>query len=113
MQIDYVKLDQDNEALFAKQMEEGMKAGPAERTFFTAGLAAHKSALSDGLVPSRDAEGELVYSAQQGLKAACHAREDVAAILNIQLPVLKLLHQMKLLMWGCLAVLIYIAYRVS
>ena len=113
MQIDYVKLDQDNETLFAKQMEEGMKGGSAERMFFAAGLAAHKSAISDDLMPSRDGEGELVYSAQQGLKAASHAREDVAAILNIQLPALKMLHQVKMLLWGCLAVLVYIAYRVS
>ncbi len=113
MHLDYAKLDQDNEALFTKQMEDGMKAGAAERAFFGAGLAAHQSAVADGLMPNRNGEGDLVYSQQQGLKAACHAREDAAAILNIQLPTLKLLHQVKLLLWGCLALLVYVAYRVS
>lgn len=113
MHVNYAKLDQDNEAMFVKRMEEGMKAGAAEQAFFGAGLAAHQSAAADGLMPSRDEEGDLVYSPQQGVKAACHAREDAAAILNIQLPALKLLHQVKLLLWGCLAVLAYIAYRVS
>ncbi|WP_307505976.1 hypothetical protein [Variovorax sp. W1I1] len=113
MNVNYAKLDQDNEAQFVKQMEEGMKAGAAERTFFSAGLAAHQSAITDGLMPSRNEEGDLVYSPQQGMKAACHAREDAAAILNIQLPALKLLHQVRLLLCGCLAVLAYIAYRVS
>ncbi|MFV0678586.1 hypothetical protein [Variovorax sp. tm] len=113
MHVDYAKLDQDNEALFVKQMEQGMKAGAAERVFYGAALTAHRSAAAEGLSPVRNEDGDFVYSSQQGLKAACHAREDVVALVNIQLPALKLLHQVKLLLWGCLAVLVYIAYRVS
>lgn len=113
MHFDYVKLDQDNEALFIKQMEDGMKGGAAERVFYTAALTAHRSAAAEGLVPTRNEDGDFVYSSQQGLKAACHAREDVVALVNVQLPALKLLHQVKLLLWTCLAVLVYIAYRVS
>lgn len=113
MQLDYAKLDQDNESLFLKQMERGMKGGAAERTFYAAALTAHQAAATEGLIPRRNEDGDLVYSSQQGMKAACHAREDIVALVNIQLPTLKLLHQVKMLLWGCLAVLVYIAYRVS
>lgn len=113
MNMDYAKLDRDNEAFYLKQMEEAMKGGAAERSFYAAAFAAHQSTASDGLMPSRDEEGELAYSVQQGLKAACHAREDAAATLNIQLPVLKMLHQVRILGGSCLVVLLYVAYRVS
>ncbi|MDP9995495.1 hypothetical protein J2W28_006437 [Variovorax boronicumulans] len=113
MNMDYAKLDRDNEAFHLKQMEEAMKGGAAERSFYTAAFAAHQAAVSDGLMPSRDEDGELTYSPQQGLKAACHSREDAAATLNIQLPVLRLLHQVRILAGSCLVVLLYIAYRVS
>lgn len=113
MNMDYAKLDRDNEAFYLKQMEEAMKGGAAERSFYAAAFAAHQASVSEGLTPSRDDDGELIYSPQQGLKAACHAREDAAATLNIQLPVLKMLNQVRILAGGCLAVLLYIAYRVS
>lgn len=90
-----------------------MKGGATERSFYAAAFAAHQASVSEGLMPSRDEEGELAYSVQQGLKVACHAREDAAATLNIQLPALKMLHQVRLLAGSCLAVLLYIAYRVS
>lgn len=113
MHVDYEKIDQDNEALFVKQMERGMKGGTADRIFYAAALTAHQATAAEGLIPTRNEDGDFVYSSQQGLKAACHAREDVVALVNIQLPALKLLHQVQLLLWGCLALLVYVAYRVS
>jgi len=57
------------------------------------------------------APGEFKYSVQQGLKAACFAREDAASILLIQPAILRRLDALKRLAWVAIGLIAYIAYR--
>lgn len=96
-----------------KQLRESAAENSVNSDFYSAGLTAFQSARQDGLLPNVDEFGELSYSVQQGLKAACHARQDVTGILLIQLALLRRLQNLKSLAWACLLILIYIAFRVS
>ena len=75
--------------------------------------AAAEAAWSDvertGL--AADAEGQ--YTQEQGNKAACLAREDAAAVLILQGNQLQHLEAIKLLLWACLGLLAFIAYRIA
>lgn len=96
-----------------KQMRDYAAENSVNYDFYSAGLTAFQSARQDGLLPNVDEFGELSYSVQQGLKAACHARQDVAGIALIQLALLRRLQNLKSLAWACLLILIYIAFRIS
>ncbi|WP_395350059.1 hypothetical protein [Variovorax sp. UC122_21] len=111
--IDYAQIDKEREKLFQRDMKRAMDLGASERTFFGAVATAHNALKESELLPSRNEDGDEVYSDQQGRRAACHAREDAAATLALQLPVLKDLRSLKLLLWGCFGLLLYIAVRVS
>lgn len=79
----------------------------------TAGHAARVGAIEDGLLGTVDAEGKLHFTVQQGLKAACFAREDAAAGFTIQLVTLAQVRLNQRLLWAALALLAYIAFRVT
>lgn len=70
-------------------------------------------AKDDGLFPSVNEYGEERYYLQPALKAACHGREDAAAILIIQQHVLRRLEHLRVLAMIGLALLGYIAVRLS
>lgn len=103
----------EGQAHAEKQIMEAAAKDSVSRDFYGAALIAMCSAQQDELNPAISEYGETRYTAQQGLKAACHAREDVTAILIIQQAVLRRLQGLRLLAWVCLAVLCYIAVRVS
>lgn len=111
--IDWRALRAESQAHAEKQIKEAAAKDSVSRDFYGAALVAMHSAQQDELFPAISEYGETRYTAQQGLKAACHAREDVTAILIIQQAVLRRLQGLRVLAWACLAVLCYIAVRVT
>ncbi len=103
---------EDDERYF-KQMKEAQKRNAAAKDFYGAAISAKLSLKSDDLLPYRNEDGEPTYSANQGAKAACFAREEVSSILQLQLPILERLDGIDSLVKVCLVVLIYIAYKVT
>lgn len=114
MEKSWAQVDEENERFFERSMTEAARNGSsADREFFEAGLAARRSVKEDGLMARRTENGDLRYSVQQGLRAACFAREDVAGSLILQRAILHRLDGLRKLAWLALGVLVYIAYRVS
>ena len=101
------------DARMEKQLKDASSKNSVNRDFYSAGLSALQSMRADKLTPDVSKYGEVRYSVQQDLKAACHARQDVTAILLVQEAVLNRLQELRTLAWICLLVLIYIAYRIS
>ena len=106
----YTTADAYTEEFLIKAASSGSSA---EREFAAACLSAMRGARQDELFPSRDKFGELSYTAKQGVKAACHGREDAAAILLIQQVVLRRLQGIRIFNWIFFVLLCYIAIRVS
>jgi hypothetical protein len=106
-------LGAEGQAHAEKQITDAAAKDSVSRDFYSAALIAMRSAQQDELYPAISEDGGICYTAQQGLKAACHAREDVTAILIIQQAVLRRLQELRLLAWACLAVLCYIAVHIS
>ena len=113
MDKSWKELDAESAAAFERDMESGKKRSSADFDFFDAAHRARRQAVSDDLLPLRDADGEHRYVAQQGLRAACHTREDVIAISYIQRSLLVRLSGIRFLLWACLLVLVYIAYQTT
>ena len=113
MEIDLKKIAEDDQALFEKEMEHAKKTSSADRDFFGAAQLARRWAIRDSLLPARNEDGDFEYELQQGLKAACHAREDVAAIAQVQRALLQRLDRNRNLLWIAIVLLAYIAYRIS
>jgi hypothetical protein len=118
--MQWEKVDADLERHRKELHEFALKASAASRDVALAAEMARSSAIDNGLFPVRDENGEFVYTAQQGLKAACLAREDAAATLIVQQSVLTRLDSIlaglrtiRSLVYVCVAVLAYVAYRVS
>ncbi|MDD5319410.1 MAG: hypothetical protein PHD43_02125 [Methylococcales bacterium] len=111
--IDWKSKYAEADAYAEKQLEKSAAQGSIDRDFFGAALTAKRFARQDGLHPSRDEYGEIYYTTEQGIKAACHAREDVTAILIIQQAVLRRLQGLRMLGWACVLLLCYIAFRIS
>ena len=78
-----------------------------------AGELAKYWAEQDGLFPHLDEEGEQRYRIQQGLRAACKGREDVTSLVIIQSAVLRRLQELRVFAIVGLALLTYIAVRLS
>lgn len=113
MEANWKKTAEESERLFENHMDEAKKASAAARDFFSAAQIARRSAKENGILPVRNEHGEFRYTMQQGLKAACHAREDIAATLQIQLAVLQRLDRNRNLLWAAIVLLGYVAYRLS
>lgn len=113
MQTDWNKTDEEADGLFHRQMEEAKKASAADRDFFSAAQAARLSVTDDDLLPRRDQYGEPRYTAKQAMRAACHTREDVIALVRVEHAVLRRLDRIKALLWVAVGLLIYIAYKLT
>jgi len=113
MEADWKQTDEESDRLFENHMDEARKANAAAKDFFGAAQIARRSAKKNGILPIRNEHGEFQYTIQQGLKAACHTREDVAATLQIQLTLLQRLDRNRNLLWVAIALLGYVAYRLS
>jgi len=107
------QIDKENAEFSQQQLIDAKQKNATDRDFFEAALIAYRSAVQDELIPSRDVNGELRYTVQQGLKAACHGRQDVTAIAITQRSILQRLDSIKSLLLFCGAILLYIAIRVS
>ena len=84
-----------------------------DQEFNKACESAKRWAEQGGLFPSTNEDGEERYRIQQGLQAACHGREDTAAVLILQQSVLRRLEQLRMLAVIGLVLLAYIAVRLT
>ena len=80
--------------VFYKDMEKAMKQSAAHKDFYNASVMAKR--FSQDVIPFADEHGEFQYTPEQAYKAACHGREDIGAILMIQLPALQRLDRIKI-----------------
>ena len=110
-----IKTRQQNQAeaneQFYKDMATAMKQSAAHKDFYGSAVTAKR--FNQEVIPFIDEHGEAQYSPEQSYKASCHGREDISAILLIQLPVLERLDQIKSLLWVVVIALAYIAYKIS
>lgn len=111
METNWKQIDKESDRLFENHMDKEKKASAAARDFFGAIQIARRQAKQNGILPVRDEHGEFRYTIQQGLKAACHAREDIAATVGIQLAILKRLDRNRNLLCVAIILLAYVAYR--
>ena len=95
--------------MLERDHQKAIKKSAADRDFAIA--CKNAKDWTRDLQPNRDADGQLVYAAQQTQDAACHAREDVSAVLQLQLPILKRLDMIEKIAMACLALLVYIAFK--
>jgi hypothetical protein len=112
-EIDWKAKGAEADSFAEKQISDAAAKGAVNRDFYGAALFALRSARQDEILPAIGEYGESKYTVQQGLKAACHARQDVTAILAIQMSLLQRLQGLRVLAWVCMGFLAYIAYRVS
>lgn len=108
---DQEKVDAENKKLAQRDYEKAIKAGGAMKELAVAAKMAKSGMESDGLAPAKNEYGEWTYTTEQGDTAACHAREDAATILILQVIQLKHLHSIKWLLWCCVCLLAYITYK--
>ena len=113
METDWKRIDEEQAQRFEKDMDDAMKRSAVDRVFFAAGRQAKRNAEENDLLPIRNEFGEHEYAVQQGLKAACHGREDTTAVLLLQRDLLLRLDRNRNLTWLAIMLLFYIAYRLS
>jgi hypothetical protein len=82
----------------------------ASRDFMEAAHLAKSYTRQDGLFPESGNDGDE-YTLEQGVKAACHGREDTAAILILQKRLLERLDTIRIGVTLCVILLAYIAYK--
>ncbi|MFC7420187.1 hypothetical protein ACFQNF_09850 [Iodobacter arcticus] len=111
--INWRALQAEGQTYAERQITEAAAQDSISRDFYGAALIAMRSTQQDELHPVIGEFGQTRYTTQQGLKAACHAREDVMAVLIIQQAVLRRLQGIRIMAWVCLAILCYIAVRIS
>lgn len=103
--------DVDAEEEEARQFVRLSKKGRAAAEFVEAVQMARLGRTQAGLDCSYTEDGDAEYTTQQGLKAACHGREDAAATLVLQLKIMQRLDsQRKISLW-ILAVLALVALQ--
>ena len=95
-----------------EEYEKAIKAGGVMKELAEAAKLAKSGIESDELMPTKDEYGSWTYTAEQGAKAACYAREDAAITLILQTVSLTHLREIKNLLWVCICLLAYIAYKV-
>lgn len=101
--IDQEQLRADRKAYedaYSANLLRAMKSGGnAERDFFESALEARESIRTNCLLPGWNEDGHEEYHPQQAYRAACHGREDVVTITNVQLRVLQRLDRLSNLLW--------------
>jgi hypothetical protein len=88
------------------------KTGKAGADFAFAVRTAQQACSDAGLDASFSTDGAH-FTPWQTAKAVRHAREDVAATLILQLSIMKRLDRIQVYCWVGLAILLYIAIRLS
>ncbi len=102
------KEDIDAELAEKRSMDQLAMRGSAEADFVTAVRAARLARTEAGLDCYFDEKGIGRFTTEQGLKAACHAREDAAASLMLQVLIMKRLDRNHLLLKWALGILVVI-----
>jgi len=108
-----VQIEEAIQRRFERKIRRAKKQSPADRDFYEAALFARRSIRASELLPSINTDGKYHYTVRQGLKAACHGREDIAATLLIQRSILQLLYVVRNVVLVCVPLLVYVAFRVS
>ena len=111
--IDWKAFDAADIELSKKNYAGLAKKGSVNRDFFGAALFALEQAERQQLLPQRNEDLEMRYTADQAVTAACFARQDVVATLVIQQAILRRLQGLKLIGYACIALLAFIAYRLA
>lgn len=106
------KVDAENKRFAQREYEKAINAGGVMKELAVASKIAKSSLESDGLMPTKGEYGEWIYTAEQGAKAACYAREDAATTLILQGRTLVHLRWIKILLWVCVCLLAYITYKI-
>jgi hypothetical protein len=102
---------QHQEMVYADTLKKGTYGAKA---LVQAAKTASDGAENDGLHPELDVPNrEWRYTVKQGLRAACVTREDAAATLMLQVVTLNNQQSIKRLLWMAIALLAYIAYKLS
>jgi hypothetical protein len=109
--IDWKALDAGDIEWSKKNYTSLAKKGSVNRDFFGAALFALEQAERQELLPHRNNDLEMRYTADQAITAACFARQDVVATLVIQQALLRRLQSLKCIGLSCLGLLVFIAYR--
>lgn len=112
MKEEQKKTDVENKKFAQREYDEAINTGGVMRELAVAAKIAKSGIESDGLMPTKGEYGEWTYTAEQGAKAACYAREDAATTLILQAMSLAHLRRIRWLLWGCVCLLAYIAYKV-
>lgn len=103
--------DTDAEAFEAKQLAEMEEKGGVVADLVAAIRMARQGRTEADLDCTYTETGEAKFTIQQGLKAAAYAREDVAAVLILQVKVLKRLDRLQKFVWCILGILVTIALK--
>jgi hypothetical protein len=101
------------DAFAAKQREDAKKKSAADHSFLEAAEFARNAIKSDGLDGEIRSHCEIRYTVAQGLKAAIHGREDGIATLVLQRSILVRLDSIKSLLWVVIALLFFVAYKIT
>ena len=114
MENNGAKTDEKGNNEYYERMDATIKAsGAADKSFFLAAKSARQSVERNGLLPHLDEWGGYKYTVKQGIKAACHAREDVVATLLLQRDILLRLDRNYRILWMAVGLLFYVSIRVS
>jgi len=107
------RLFADGEAYATKQRDSAKRKSAAERSFAEASEFAKNQIKSDGLEGEVKPYYEVRYTVAQGLKAAIHGREDIAATLVLQRDILVRLDAIKSLLWVAIGLLAFVVYKLA
>lgn len=109
--VDWIAVDKQANTAFLIDVEAAAKKGGAERDYFGAVRLARLQAENENLTPDRTEFGELRYTVQQGLRAACLAHEGTMAARDLQLTILKRLDRNRNYMAVVIILLICVANK--
>lgn len=111
--MDWPKWYQDSYNLAQKNLDEMARKSLLDDAFFRASAYAKRAAKNNGFYPRPGDDGEPIYTAQQGRMAACHTREEVAAILVLQKTIIRGLTALIVIGMACLGILLYLANQAN
>ena len=94
-----------------KHHKLAMSGGSVRRQIHMAGQFAKNSVTTDGLLPTLNKYREWTYTVQQGLKAACHTREDIIAVYEMHIALLKRVHFLQISIYVCFLMLLVLVLR--
>lgn len=92
-----------------KNMAELKKKSAAWNDFVVAAEQAKSNAADSEILGYFDENSNLVITQEQANKAACHGREDTAAVLMLQLKIMQRLDRNRNYMWGIIVLLLFVA----